>query len=122
MTTEAFCQLSILAFYIRIMTTVKEKTSLIVKGLMVFVVLFGTANTLCMIFQVTPISFFWDGWTGDVHKVRDINMNLFSFIRGGIEIALDLVILTIPLPILAGLQMSVKRKFEVMSMFSVGFV
>ena len=51
-----------------------------------------------------------------------IDIRLFGFIRGGIEIALDLAILSLPLPVVAKLQMSRQKKWQVMSMFCVGFV
>ncbi|KAF2654289.1 hypothetical protein K491DRAFT_705300 [Lophiostoma macrostomum CBS 122681] len=120
MTTEAFCQLSILAFYLRIMTDKKQR--LIVWGLMGFVAAFGLANFFTMVFQCWPINYFWDGWKREMTVDAQINMNLFSFIRGGLEIALDLVILALPLPMLAKLQMSRKKKMQIMSMFCVGFV
>jgi hypothetical protein len=120
MTTEAFCQLSILAFYLRIMTDRTQRR--IVWGLMGFVAAFGLSNFFAMVFQCWPIHFFWDGWRGEMVADSQINMNLFSFIRGGLEIALDLVILALPLPMLAKLQMSRKKKMQIMSMFCVGFV
>jgi hypothetical protein len=120
MTTEAFCQTSILAFYLRIMTD--PKTRKIVWGLMGLVAAFGIANLFAMIFQCWPINYFWDGWKGFMIPDSVINMNMFSFIRGGIEIGLDLTILILPLPTLAKLQMSFKKKTQIMSMFSVGFV
>ncbi|KFZ04101.1 hypothetical protein V502_10407 [Pseudogymnoascus sp. VKM F-4520 (FW-2644)] len=120
MTTEAFCQVSILAFYLRFM--MDQKTLVFVKSLMVFVTAFGIANTFCMIFSVWPTNYFWDGWKGEMVADSAIDMNLFSFVRGGIEIGLDLVILCLPLPMLAKLHMSLQKKIHIMSMFCVGFV
>lgn len=120
MTTEAFCQVSILAFYLRFM--IDQKTLVFAKSLMVFVIAFGVANTICMIFSVWPIKFFWGGWKGEMVSNSAIDMNLFSFVRGGIEIGLDLVILCLPLPMLAKLHMSLQNKIRIMSMFCVGFV
>ncbi|KFX95103.1 hypothetical protein V490_04024 [Pseudogymnoascus sp. VKM F-3557] len=120
MTTELFCQASILAFYLRFM--MDQKTLVFIKGLMVFVVVFGIANTFCMVFQVWPINFFWNGWRGEMVADTAIDMNKFSFVRGGIEIVLDLVILALPLPMLYNLHMSLEKKIHIMSMFCVGFV
>lgn len=120
MVTEAFCQLSILAFYLRIMTD--NTTRKIVWGFMVLVAAFGTANLFAMVFQCWPISFFWEGWKGEMVPVSQIDMNMFSFIRGGLEIALDLVILALPLPMLLKLQMKLQKKLQILSMFCVGFV
>ncbi|KAH8797761.1 hypothetical protein F5884DRAFT_743225 [Xylogone sp. PMI_703] len=120
MITEAFCQVSILAFYLRIM--MDQKVLVFVKCFMVFVATFGLANMFCMIFSVWPIKYFWDGWKGNMVADSVIDMNLFSFIRGGIEIGVDLVILCLPLPMLAKLHMSLQKKIRIMSMFCVGFV
>ncbi|KAF1976590.1 hypothetical protein BU23DRAFT_578496 [Bimuria novae-zelandiae CBS 107.79] len=120
MVTEAFCQASILAFYLRIMTD--PTTRRIVWVFIVLVACFGTANLFAMIFQCWPISFFWEGWKGEMTPVSQIDMNLFSFIRGGLEIGLDLVILGLPLRTLSKLQMRVQKKLQIMSMFCVGFV
>ena len=51
-----------------------------------------------------------------------VDVRLFGFIRGGIEIVLDLAILTLPLPMISQLQMSMRKKLQIMSMFCVGFV
>lgn len=120
MITEAFCQTSILAFYLRIMAN--PKTRKIVWGFIVLVACFGCANLFTMIFQCWPLNYFWNGWKGFMAPNSVIDMNLFSFIRGGIEIGLDLTILILPLPMLAKLQMSLKKKTQIISMFCVGFV
>ncbi|KAJ4315326.1 hypothetical protein N0V94_006022 [Neodidymelliopsis sp. IMI 364377] len=120
MLAEALCQLSILAFYLRIMVEPKLRT--IVWFLMGMVTCFGIANVFAMIFQCTPIPFFWDGWRGDMDGFCGVDVRLFGFARGGIEIFLDLAILTLPLPMLAKLNMSPKKKIQIMSMFCVGFV
>ncbi|KAJ8115896.1 hypothetical protein OPT61_g2565 [Boeremia exigua] len=120
MVAEALCQMSILAFYLRIMIEPRLRT--VVWILMGVVIAFGIANFLAMIFQCTPISFFWDGWRGQMAGFCGVDVRLFGFARGGIEIFLDLAILTLPLPMLAKLNMSPKKKIQVMSMFCVGFI
>ncbi|KAF2111239.1 hypothetical protein BDV96DRAFT_500013, partial [Lophiotrema nucula] len=117
---EAFCQLSILAFYLRIMTS--RNGRLIVWALMAVVVGFGLGNTFSMMFQCWPIPFFWDGWKGQMAGKCTVDIRLFGFIRGGIEICLDIGILSLPLPTLYKLQMSLKKKMQIMSMFCIGFV
>ncbi|PSN65231.1 hypothetical protein BS50DRAFT_496904 [Corynespora cassiicola Philippines] len=117
---EALCQLSICAFYLRIMTL--RETRYAVWILIALVICFGLGNTFSMIFQCTPIPFFWDGWKGEMAGKCTVDIRLFGFIRGGVEICLDLAILSLPLPMLAKLQMSSKKKLQVMSMFCIGFV
>ncbi|KAJ4296418.1 hypothetical protein N0V90_006463 [Kalmusia sp. IMI 367209] len=120
MVTEALCQLSILAFYLRIMTD--RKLRLTVWVLIGLVTCFGLGNTFAMIFQCKPIPFFWDGWRGEMAGSCPVDVRLFGFIRGAVEIFLDLAILSLPLPMLAKLKMSKKKKLQIMSMFCVGFI
>ncbi len=51
-----------------------------------------------------------------------VDVRLFGFVRGAVEIFLDLFILSLPLPMLAKLNMSTKKKLQIMSMFCVGFI
>lgn len=115
-----FCQLSILAFYLRLVTS--RTTKILIYILMGVVVGFGIGNTFSMVLQCMPIPFFWAGWKGEMEGQCTVDVRLFGFIRGGIEITLDLIILTLPLPMLSKLQMSLKKKVQIMSMFCVGFV
>ncbi|KAJ4362069.1 hypothetical protein N0V83_011011 [Neocucurbitaria cava] len=120
MMAECLCQLSILAFYLRI--TVQKPMRIASWVLIAMVTGFGIGNTVAMIFQCTPIKFFWDGWRGEMPGKCGVDVRLFGFIRGAIEIFLDLAILTLPLPMLARLNMSPKKKLQIMSMFCVGFI
>ncbi|KAF2635513.1 hypothetical protein P280DRAFT_461661 [Massarina eburnea CBS 473.64] len=117
---EALCQLSICAFYIRLLTSPTSRQ--LTWALMVLVTCFGIGNTFAMAFQCWPIPFFWDGWRGEMAGACTVDVRLFGFIRGAIEIVLDLTILSLPLPTLYRLQMSTRKKLQVMSMFCVGFV
>lgn len=117
---EFLCQLSILAFYLRVM--VDPKLRLAVWVLMGLVTCFGLGNTCAMVFQCMPVHLFWDGWRGETSGSCAVNVRLFGFVRGGVEIFLDLAILILPLPMLAKLQISKKKKFQIMSMFCVGFI
>jgi hypothetical protein len=74
-----------------------------------------------MIFQCTPVSFFWNGWTGEFAG-KCININLFSWIRAGVEICIDLAIISLPIPMLVKLQMSWKKKVQILAMFGIGFL
>ncbi|KAF1918987.1 hypothetical protein BDU57DRAFT_490848 [Ampelomyces quisqualis] len=120
MLAECLCQLSILAFYLRIM--VDKRLRRFVWAFIGIVIGFGITNVMSMIFQCIPISFFWDGWRGEIEGFCGVEVRLFGFIRGAIEIILDLVIITLPLPMLAKLNMSCKKKLQIMSMFCMGFI
>lgn len=121
MFAEMLVQMSLLAFYIRVF----PEASLFVRRsswtLIAIVACFGIANTCTMIFQCTPIPFFWSGWAGEMAG-KCIDINLFSWIRAAIEIAIDVAILSLPLPSVVKLQMSWKKKAQVLLMFALGFV
>jgi hypothetical protein len=121
MIAEMLVQMSLLAFYIRVFPGASVFVRRASWGLMGVVACFGVANTCSMIFQCNPIPFFWKGWTGEV-KGRCIDINLFSWIRAAIEIAIDVAILSLPLPSVIKLQMNWKKKFQVLIMFALGFV
>lgn len=108
MAAEALVQLSLLAFYLRVFTS-QGKFRIIVWIMMGVAACFDTANTLAMLFQCTPISFFWNSWSGE-HMGTCFNINLFSWARAGVEIAFDIAIIALPLPMLAKLQMSLRIK------------
>lgn len=119
MASEMFVQLSLLAFLLRVFATHSFKVCVWV--FMGIVVIFGTGNTFAMIFPTDPIPFFWKGWAGEMEGTG-IDMNLFCWVRSAIEIALDISIICLPLPHLYRLQMSWRKKVQVLAMFSVGFV
>jgi hypothetical protein len=120
MTSEMFVQLSILAFYLRVFP---DNTSFVRRASWVMIPLvlsFGIANSLVMIFQCTPIPYFWNSWTGE-SSGKCANINLFSWIRASIEIVVDIAILSLPLPSIWKLQMGVRRRLQVLVMFALGF-
>ena len=71
------------------------------------------------IFTCHPISYFWQGWDGE-HKGGCINANTFIYVGSGVNIAIDIIILLLPIPELLKLQLSLKRKTAILAMFSVG--
>lgn len=121
MFAEMLVQLSLLAFYHRVFP---EATLFVRRGAWVLigiVIAFGISNTFTMIFQCTPVPFFWTSWAAETAGTC-ININLFSWIRAAVEIAIDVSILSLPLPSLLKLQMSWKKKAQVLLMFALGFV
>lgn len=121
MVAEMLVQMSLLAFYIRVFPGASVFVRRSSWTLMGIVACFGIANTCTMIFQCTPIPFFWTGWAGESTGTC-ININLFSWIRAAIEIAIDVAIISLPLPSVIKLQMNWKKKFQVLLMFLIGFL
>lgn len=119
MPTGALTQLSFLAFYLRIFPN--RGINLAAYGLMGLSVAFGISNTLVMIFQCTPVPFFWNQWTG-IPTGTCLNINTFSWYKAALQIAMDLAIIALPIRPLSRLTLKKKKKAQVILMFCTGFV
>ena len=75
-----------------------------------------------MIFACNPVSAVWTSWDGETKYNYCINQNLFYYVAAGVNIAIDIAIVAIPLPELWKLKMSTKKKLLLLSMFCVGLV
>jgi hypothetical protein len=85
-----------------------------------WVVLSATVIIFMTMFQCTPISYNWEGWTGDTASPRCVDVNALAYAAAGIGITQDLAILVLPLPIISGLNMPVKKRILTLFMFSLG--
>ncbi|KAL4765021.1 uncharacterized protein BDW70DRAFT_147325 [Aspergillus foveolatus] len=118
MPAEAFTQLSFLAFYQRIFP---PKYKYPIYTLSAISVCFGISNTLIMIFQCTPVSFFWNSWTGEVSGTC-IDISTYSWYRAAMQICMDVSIISLPIWPLSRLALSTRKKAMVLVMFSTGFL
>jgi len=73
------------------------------------------------IWQCSPISYAWDVWTGE-RKVPRVNINALVWAWASINIALDIAVIILPMPQLLKLNLSRKKKIQVIAMFSVGLL
>jgi hypothetical protein len=80
---------------------------------------YGLAFTIVCIFSCTSVTYIWESWDGE-HKGKCINFHIFAWAHAGINFALDLVIIGVPIPELLWLSMSMKKKIQIILMFSVG--
>ncbi|RAL13436.1 CFEM domain-containing protein [Aspergillus homomorphus CBS 101889] len=119
MPAEALTQLSFLAFYLRIFPPGKFRY--IVYTLAAISVCFGISNTLIMIFQCRPVSYFWNSWAGE-STGSCINISNFSWYRAAMQIAMDLSIIALPIYPLSKLALSRRKKTLVLLMFCTGFL
>ncbi|RJE22111.1 hypothetical protein PHISCL_05550 [Aspergillus sclerotialis] len=119
MPAEALTQLSFLFFYIRVFPT--KSISWIAYVLIVVSIMFGISNTFVMIFQTTPVTFFWNGWTGE-YKGTSIQINDYSWYKAAMQIVTDLCILSLPIHPLMGLSLTLKKKARIFLMFCAGFL
>ncbi len=81
----------------------------------------GTTFTFLFIFQCSPISYTWLQWDG-TGRGKCLNFDLGAVLHAGTNIILDLMIFALPVTQLWKLNLSKKKKFQVLSMFGVGFL
>ena len=118
MAAEALTQLSFLSFYLRIFPI--EHFQRVVYILMGFSICFGISNTFVMIFQCTPVTFFWQGWTGE-YAGSCIDINGYSWYKAIIQIVMDIAIIALPIWPLLKTSMNARKKFQILLMFCTGF-
>lgn len=113
----ALVKISILFFYLRIFpgnTFIK-----LVHYTIILNVLLTIAFVLPTIFQCSPISYQWKQWDGE-HEGKCIDNNALAFANAGINIAMDIWVLALPLLHIVRLNLHWKKKVGVTLMFCVG--
>ena len=81
-------------------------------------VAYAIAFDLVSIFQCRPIKGAWHRWDGTPYQCS--NENAQGWASAAINMALDVTTLILPLPVLAKLPMSRRKKAQAMLMFLVG--
>ncbi|KAL0934098.1 uncharacterized protein CTRU02_210897 [Colletotrichum truncatum] len=74
---------------------------------------------LCCV-QCQPISYAWNGWDGEHQGGCGVQSSSIGLIHVAFQIAIDLVMLVLPITQVYKLQMDFKKKLGVMAMFLVG--
>lgn len=112
-------KISILFFYLRVFPAKETRMKIhIVMGLSAaYTVAFFFATT----FQCVPVSMAWNQWDG-LHKGKCNDIHMQGWVAAAINIGLDTLVMILPLNNLAKLNMKLKQKLMVMSMFSVGII
>lgn len=119
MPAEALTQLSFLFFYLRVFPT--RSIYGVAYTLIALSIGFGISNTFVMIFQCTPVSFFWNAWTGE-YEGACIEINSYSWYKAAMQIAMDLCIMSIPIRPLMALSLTKAKKARIFIMFTAGFL
>jgi hypothetical protein len=111
-------KLSLLFFFIRIFhsTSLQKWIYAAIAIQAAFVVSF----TFAIVFQCTPVSYAWQYWDRE-RDGKCINTNAASWSLAAITIALDIIVLSLPVRDLWILKMSATKKFYIMFMFGLGF-
>ena len=86
--------------------------------MLVIVVCYGIGTITGAIFTCTPVSFFWN----KTQNGQCINQLAFWFSNAGINIASDIILWAIPLPVLKSLRLPRKQKYGLIIVFGVGIL
>ena len=111
-----FNKLSVLWLYRRIF-----KTRAFLKwtmGVIIVVVAFGVAFIIVFMTQCRPVSYIWNPVPGG--GCRDLIYQEYASVS--VNMAIDLAIFVLPLPVLWTLQMTTRNKFYVTIMLSFGLM
>ncbi|KAI1112803.1 hypothetical protein F5Y14DRAFT_452648 [Nemania sp. NC0429] len=120
MTCRVLTRVSILLFYLRIFSCT-PRHKVIIMWTLAAVVLFSCVIMIPMIIQCSPVNYLWLGWDG-TYKGHCINFRLFVWVATPIGIAMDLWIVVIAGSFVSRVQMPLKRKIMISSMFTVGLI
>ncbi|KAL4956114.1 hypothetical protein BDW69DRAFT_181913 [Aspergillus filifer] len=111
-------KLAILFFYLRIFTTQTFKK--VTYGLIALCSAYAIAVIFQSAFDCSPPSYFWTRFDG-VSQGTCLPYAAFK-VMPPINIALDVVVMVLPLPLLLRLNLPWAKKLRVISMFSVGIL
>lgn len=112
-------KMAFLLFYIRLFPT--DGFGRIAYPLLAITFMQGTIFTFLFIFQCSPISYAWTQWDGEAEGTC-LNFDIGAFLHAIVNIVLDLLIFALPVFQLRKLNMSKKKRYQVLSMFAVGFL
>ncbi|KAF2441618.1 hypothetical protein P171DRAFT_74974 [Karstenula rhodostoma CBS 690.94] len=113
-------KLCFLLFFLRIFPgkRVQRAIHALIWATIVYIVVF----TITMVFACKPISAIWTSWTKESTPSYCINQKAFYYVAAGCNIALDILVVLIPIPELLKLKLSRRRKIFLVAIFSVGAV
>ncbi|OIW22621.1 hypothetical protein CONLIGDRAFT_606681 [Coniochaeta ligniaria NRRL 30616] len=117
-TSLSLTKVSILFFYLKVFPG--RGFRYCVYTLIALNVCYAIVFDLLLAFQCNPIPGAWRSWDG-TFEAKCISINLLGWSAAAINIVLDLAVITLPLPELFRLSMSLKKKIQIIMMFAVGF-
>jgi hypothetical protein len=111
----ALTKISVLVFYLRIFpNTWFRYAAFATIGM---ITISTTIISLITVFSCHPIPYFWDR---DIRGGKCLNVNALAYANSAMSIVQDLIIVSLPLPVLVKLNMGKKKKIGVGIMFAVG--
>jgi hypothetical protein len=115
----ALTKMAFLLFYIRLFPT--RAFGRIAYPLLAITAIQGIIFTCLFIFQCSPINYAWLQWDGEASGTC-LNFDVGAAIHAIVNIILDFLIFALPVFQLRKLNMSKKKRWQVLSMFAVGFL
>ncbi|KAJ5496504.1 hypothetical protein N7463_008491 [Penicillium fimorum] len=97
------------------------KFRLLCQGTIVHCFLFMISTFTASILSCIPVEEAWSSWKGESNALC-YNNNAFWWAHSGINIATDLWVIGLPIPMLFGLQLKTRKKVYLVLMFSIGII
>ncbi|KAI0454911.1 hypothetical protein F5B21DRAFT_524307 [Xylaria acuta] len=116
-TSRFFVRVSISLFLMRIFRVSGARPLIIVT--IVLNVAITITYVFCVIFQCTPVSYFWNIWDG-LHEGYCIDQWAVFLSGGVISTSLDVVLILLPVRWISQLQFSQAKRITTLGMFSLG--
>ncbi|KAK5049087.1 hypothetical protein LTR84_005510 [Exophiala bonariae] len=116
-TIISMTKIAILCFYLRVFP--EHRFRVLVFCTMGATLAYMLAFLIVSAFQCWPVSYAWTHWDGE-HHGRCNNVNAQGWAAAAINIALDVVILVLPLRLISKLSLHWKKKLQISLMLSVG--
>jgi hypothetical protein len=118
--SQAFAKISICCLYLRLSP---ERTFRVIVYVVIgFVVAYSVSSILVIIFACNPIAATWDPTLIALHTTKCINEPAAYLSQAGINIFADLLIFILPMRTIWRLQLPLRQKISVSSVFAVGLL
>jgi len=115
----AATKVAFLLFYIRLFPSPALRR--VALPLLAITLIQGLIFTFLFIFQCSPVSYAWTQWDG-TGKGKCLNFDVGAVLHAITNILLDFLIFALPISQLWKLNLSQKKKIQVLFMFGVGFL
>ncbi|OJI98266.1 hypothetical protein ASPVEDRAFT_37710 [Aspergillus versicolor CBS 583.65] len=112
-------KVAIVSFFMQIFPGPRFR--LLCQGTIIHCFLFMISTFITEILSCIPVEDAWTNWRGESNAICYDN-SAFWWAHSAINIATDLWVLGLPIPMLWGLQLKLKKKIYLVLMFSVGIV
>lgn len=117
--SNSLTKLSLLLFFLRIFPNRAFRFQVQIVGL--FVITTGVAIFFSLIFQCSPIQGYWENWELPAsQQTKCLDQYAVLYAGSGLSIFQNILILVLPISTLWKLELSARRKVNVLLMFSVG--